>query len=298
MKLDREDELALRVAVAAAKAAWKAIAGYYGGSLEIRDSPDGPSTTADRLANRVIVERLQEVFPPEECGYLSEESADNVERRERNRVWIIDPLDGTLDFIEHKDSFCIQIGLVRRWHARYRPVASVVYAPIQGRIVTALSGRGAWAMDAEGAAAPKRLRVSGRSRLEELRTVMSRSHVTPALERLTQALRPAEVLRFGSLGQKVCAIAEGEADYYLNVTPGSTKEWDCCAPELILAEAGGRMTNLRGTDLAYNKRDVRDRLGLLASNGASHEALLAAIRRHLARDADESLAALREAMSW
>jgi len=111
---------------------------------------------------------------------------------------------------------------------------------------------------------------------------MSRSHRTEALDCLMKALRPKSALSTGSVGLKLCRLAMGEADFYPNLSLGGTKEWDTCAPELILTEAGGRLTDLRGRALQYNRKNVDNERGLLASNGASHRQLLNAIRKHLA----------------
>jgi 3'(2'), 5'-bisphosphate nucleotidase len=280
MQASREDELAVRVAITVAKAAWETIGRYYGGLFEVHQKPDGPATTADREADRLIAEKLQEVFPASEYGYLSEETEHGFVRLRRERVWIIDPIDGTHDFIDGTGQFCIQIGLARRLEGAFRPVASVVYEAVAGRIFSALLGRGAWVESAAGNEKPRRLRVSRRKKSSGLRAVMSRSHRTEALDRLMESLRPASALSTGSVGLKLCRLALGEADFYPNLSLGGTKEWDTCAPELILTEAGGRMTDLRGGALRYNRRNVDNQYGLLASNGACHQQILSAIREH------------------
>ena len=280
MQATREDELALRVAKSVAKDAWEEIAHYYGGSYKVHEKSDGPATTADREADRFIANKLQEVFPAGEYGYLTEETERGPGRLRRDKVWIIDPIDGTHDFIDGTGQFCIQIGLARRLRGRFRPVASVVYEPVAGRVFSALLGNGAWAESAAGDQKPKRLRVSRQSKPSGLRAVISRSHRTEALDCLIESLRPASALSTGSVGLKLCRLALGEADFYPNLSLGGTKEWDTCAPELILSEAGGCLTDLRGGALRYNRRNVENEYGLLASNSACHQQILRAIREH------------------
>jgi len=297
MKADREDELALRVAIGALKRAWLEIEPHYrSASIAVGEKPDGPVTAADRTANRLIASALQSVFPPSEYGYLSEEIDHGLARLRRDRVWIIDPIDGTHDFIERKGNFCLQAGLVRRWRGVHRPAAGVVYHPTEGLMYAALRGRGAWVEGVGDSGRTRPLRVARRRGPAGLRTVQSRSHVTPALVGLLAALQPAKTISMGSMGLKICEVAAGRADFYVNVGLGVTKDWDSCAPEAILTEAGGRVTDLRGRPLPYNARDPRRHLGILASNGACHEAVLAAIRAHFARPEARAPEGFREAL--
>jgi 3'(2'), 5'-bisphosphate nucleotidase len=258
------------------------------------EKADGPVTIADRLANHIIVNELQAVFPPREYGCLSEEIDHGAGRLRRERVWIIDPIDGTHDFIDRLGNFCIQIGLVRRWRRSFVPAAAVVYHPTTERVYAALRGRGAWVEDAAGRGRPRRLRVSRRKGPAGLRALTSRSHSTPALVDLVKAFRPSRIVSMGSMGLKICRIASGEADFYVTIGLGATKEWDSCAPHLILSEAGGCLTDLRGQELSYNGRDVRRHFGLLATNGRSHEGLLLAIRAHFANPGVQAPPGLRE----
>ena len=282
MQASREDALAVRIAKSVARAAWEKVGHYYGGSYKIHQKPDGPATTADREADALITEKLQQVFPASEYGYLTEETEHGLGRLRRERVWIIDPIDGTYDFIDGTGQFCIQIGLARRIRGRFRPVASVVYEPVAGRIFSALLGEGAWVESVNEDAKLKRLRVSRRKKPGDLRAVMSRSHRTEDLELLMKALGPKSILSTGSVGLKLCRLARGDADFYPNLSLGGTKEWDTCAPELILTEAGGSFTDLRGRALEYNRKNVDNEHGLMASNGVCHRQVLSAIRKHFA----------------
>lgn len=282
MQATREEELAVRVAIAAARKAWTAIEPYYGGTFEIHEKEDGPCTTADRLSDKIICQELQAVFPTSEYGYLSEETADSNERLERERVWIIDPIDGTNDFIDKTGQFVIQIGLARLYRGKYRLVGGVVYNAPRGKMYYAMRGCGAYVQDDAGGK-PRRLKVSKRKGPKGLRAVVSRSHVSSDLLSLIDSLGPGEKVHMGSVGLKICALVEGQADYYVNIAVDKTKEWDSCGPEMILEEAGGRMSDMRGVPLPYNGKNVKHTYALLATNGACHDNIVEGIKAHFSK---------------
>ncbi|HOE97447.1 MAG TPA: 3'(2'),5'-bisphosphate nucleotidase CysQ [Candidatus Sumerlaeota bacterium] len=276
--------------------AWAAIQPFYfGQACDVVDKPDGPCTEADRLADRLIVEQLSRKFPRSEYGYLTEESEDDRERLERDRVWIIDPIDGTKDFIARRDNFCIQVGLAERladgqWH----PVAAAVYQPVAGQLWTATRGGGAfvqpvpfdpshWANGRIPAPVgePAPIHVTPIDRLDQARSVVSNANRSSRLMALIHSLELADYWHTGSLGVKVCTIANGDAELYVNLGVGKTKEWDTAAPALILTEAGGRLTDFDGNTWTYNQEDVVHRHGLLATNGAIHELTRARVKAFL-----------------
>ncbi len=273
----------------AAIAAWGAIATYYDGACAIEEKADGPTTEADRAADRLIAERLGKQFPRSEFGYLTEESEDDRERLGRRHVWIIDPIDGTKDFINHTDHFALHIALVERDEAGlYHPVAAVVYLPMLGRLYSAIRGQGAFRQaiphpprPADWANHRQPIRVSTRDRIERMRSVVSNANRTSRLLRLIHSLNLENYWHIGSLGVKLSIIAEGDAELYVNLALGKAKEWDTAAPQLILTEAGGVLTDLAGAPITYNKPDVYHRGGLLASNGPAHGTLLERIHRFL-----------------
>lgn len=138
-------ETARNDACRAALEAWVAIEPFYQGGYHIREKVDGPCTEADQLADGLIVNRLKTMYPAPDFGYLTEESEDNQERLTSKHVWIIDPIDGTREFIKKSGNFVIQIGLVEKmedgfWH----PVAAAVFWPTHGMMYSAVRGRGAW----------------------------------------------------------------------------------------------------------------------------------------------------------
>ena len=222
-------------------------------------------TAADREANELIVSRLQKEFPDD--GILAEESVDNEHRLEKDRVWLIDPMDGTKNFINRDGDFAVQIGLAVGGES----VMGVVYQPVRRVLYRAARNGGAWIEAEENG--PARMSVSDLTRPSEMVLASSRSHRSPRMERVVSAFGFKDETRRGSVGVKVGLIAERQADLYLHLSP-STKQWDTCGPEAILAEAGGRLTDLFGQPLRYNGVRIDNRNGIVASNGAAHEMVI------------------------
>jgi 3'(2'), 5'-bisphosphate nucleotidase len=226
-------------------------------------------TAADREANELIVSRLQKEFPDD--GILAEESVDNADRLDKDRVWLIDPMDGTKNFINRDGDFAVQIGLAVGGES----VLGVVYQPVRRVLYRAARNEGAWIEAGDEPAA--RLSVSNLTRPNEMILASSRSHRGPRMERVVSAFGFKDETRRGSVGVKIGLIAERHADLYLHLSP-STKQWDTCGPEAILAEAGGRLTDLFGQPLRYNGLRVENRNGIVATNGAAHEMVIENLR--------------------
>ena len=222
-------------------------------------------TAADREANELIVGRLQEEFPDD--GILAEESTDSEHRLEKDRVWLIDPMDGTKNFISRDGDFAVQIGLA----VGGQSVLGIVYQPVRRVLYRAARNGGAWIEAGENVAT--RMSVSNLTRPDEMVLASSRSHRSPRMERVVSAFGFKDEMRRGSVGVKIGLIAERQADLYLHLSP-STKQWDTCAPEAILAEAGGRLTDLFGQPLRYNGVRIDNRNGIVATNGAAHEMVI------------------------
>ena len=259
----------LRAAVELARAAGAAALGYYGGPLRVehKEEFDEPVTQADRAVNELIVRALRESFPAD--GILAEESVDTKARLGRERVWMVDPLDGTKGFIAGTGDFCVQIGLA----VGGRAALGVLYAPATDVLYWAARGHGAWVVrptsEAGESVKAERLSVTAETGLSRMRLAESRSHRGPRMESVVNALGVRAEVRSHSVGIKVGLLVERQADLYIHLSP-KTKQWDTCAPEAVLAEAGGRMTDVWGDPLRYNTPDVLNRNGLVASNGAAH----------------------------
>ena len=263
-------ERELSVALGLAREAGAAILEYYASPLRVERKVDAeensePVTQADRAANELIVNRLRREFPDD--GILAEESVDTERRLTKRRVWMVDPLDGTNGFIARDGDFAVQIGLA----VEGRSVLGVVYQPLPDVLYRAVEGAGAWIERA--GFEPERAGASRQREIERMRLAASRTHRSPRMDTIVRALGLKDEVRRGSVGVKVGLIIEQQCDVYIHLSP-RTKQWDTCAPEIILLEAGGRISDLFGEPLGYNNVDVQNRNGLVASNGAAHERII------------------------
>jgi len=251
-----------------AREAGRRILEHYGVTEHVTKAGGSPVTEADLAANRLIVESISAEWPGEPV--LAEESRDSADQRVERDLWIVDPLDGTREFLAQNGEFAVMIGFV----AGGEPVAGVVYLPARGLLYEAGSGQGAWAIDAQGNRRPLRARVADPA---SLRMVGSRSHPDPLLQKMQQALHIRDVRPSGSVGVKCGLIAEAERDVYIHPVP-HLKEWDTCAPEVILREAGGTVSDCLGDRLAYNKIRPDQPHGIVAAVTAVHEQVIRTVR--------------------
>ena len=249
-----EDDLEL--AVRAARTAGEAVMRAFRVEQEVTvKSADPPVTEADLAADRILYRMLAGERP--EYGWLSEETADSPERLRRERVWVVDPIDGTNSFVAGRAEFTVCVGLVEGGRA----VLGVVHNPATGEVFHAVSGGGAYL---DGAP----LRVSARGPEEGPRMVGSRWEMKRGE---LDGFRDWAVEPLGSTAYKMCRVAQGLAEGF--VSRGPKAEWDVCAPQVIVEEAGGRVTCLDGSAPRYNRPDPQWR-GVAASNGAVHGELL------------------------
>ncbi len=262
-----EDEL--ERAISLALTAGREIMAYYATEFvaEAKIGADDrvePVTEADRRASRIIVDALGRDFPLD--AVLSEEEPDDTARRlASRRVWMIDPIDGTAGFVKRDGDFSVQIGLADAGV----PIVGVVYMPFHRILTYAAKGAGAFLV--RGDDAPQRLATSTTVGLERLTLAMSRNHPSSRMGKIIDAFGFQSIHNRGSVGLKVGLIADRTCDIYIHPSP-RTKLWDTCAPQIILEEAGGRITDLFGESFRYDRRDLQNRNGILASNGAAHEA--------------------------
>ncbi|HEY8225792.1 MAG TPA: 3'(2'),5'-bisphosphate nucleotidase CysQ [Pyrinomonadaceae bacterium] len=266
---DRE----LQLATDLAREAGAAILDFYEGPLHIEQKMAAddlePVTQADKVANELIVQALRREFPDD--GILAEESIDTEDRLKKKRVWMVDPLDGTNGFIDGNGDFAVQIGLAQEGES----VLGVVYQPLAGILYYAVRGKGAWVKRADSEV--ERARVSENTDLATMRLAASRSHRSPRMDKVVETLGLKQEVRRGSVGIKVGLLVEQQCDLYIHLSP-RTKQWDTCAPEIILSEAGGCLTDLFGRPLRYNVPEVQNRNGLVASNTAAHKTIIGALR--------------------
>lgn len=221
---------------------------YRDGNFEASRKDDGsPLTEADLASNRIIAKGLGKIAP--QWRILSEESADVPfdERRHWTRYWLVDPLDGTKEFLRKTGEFTINIALIEECF----PVLGVVYAPVIGKFYYAARGVGAFC---EVGGKIEKLAVAQRCG-EVIRVVASRSHRGEKLDAFLEKMGEFEAVSMGS-SLKFCLVAEGAADIYPRLAP--TMEWDTAAAQCIVEEAGGKVVDLAGNRLQYNKMDMHN----------------------------------------
>jgi 3'(2'), 5'-bisphosphate nucleotidase len=259
--LEKELEVARRVA----REAGKQIMHFYTGDYEVEwKGANDPVTIADRQASELIINQLRRQFP--EDGLISEEAPDSHSRLDKQRVWIVDPIDGTKQFIEHIGEFAVMIGMI----IDGAPRVGVVYQPSADRMYFAAEGTGAFL---EEPLTTRRLHVSRVTDPSQMVMAVSRSHPSEVVARLQQALGIGSAIASGSVGLKFGMLAEGRAHIYVHL--GSrTNQWDTCAPEVILREAGGKVTDTGGERLLYNTSEIRNLRGIVATNGMIDDKIL------------------------
>ena len=220
-----------------------------------------PVSEADIAVNDLIAGRLRSVTP--EYGWLSEESADDEARLDKNLVWIVDPIDGTRAYLAGREDWCVSVALV----ADARPVMGAVFAPASGEFFFAQGGSGAWlngtAIQATSGTALDFPRMAGPKPLVE-RLNRSGSEIS---------LHP----RIGSLALRLCRVAEGRLDAAF--AGGQSRDWDLAAANLIVQEANGSMTALSGDAILYNRREVTHGV-LVAAGRDRHAHIVEQFRSH------------------
>ncbi|MEA5580301.1 3'(2'),5'-bisphosphate nucleotidase CysQ [Nodularia harveyana UHCC-0300] len=244
---------------------------YYHGTaknpdLDVQYKQNEPVTLADLAVSRYILEKLQAALGNEDFDYISEETYSPGKKSDK-LVWIIDPLDGTRDFIQKTGEYAIHIALVQDT----RPILAVVAVPEAEKLYFAIKGGGTFIETRDGYFP---IQVASGKPVEELTVVVSRSHRNESLDYLLKNFPSQNHKSVGSVGCKITTILEQQAEIYISLSGKSApKDWDMAAPELILTEAGGKFTHFDGSPLQYNTGDINQWGGLLASNGEHHHLL-------------------------
>ena len=237
----------LEVMVAASREAGARIMEVYRRDFAAETKADGsPLTEADMAAHRCILSRLNEAFP--DVPVLSEESKGIAyeERRAWRRFFLVDPLDGTKEFVKRNNEFTVNIALIEDGV----PVLGAVYAPVPD---VAWWGGPDGSRRQDGDAAPRVLAAATPESLDGLRVVGSRSHRSDAVKTLLESLPRHDLIAMGS-SLKICAVADGGADFYPRLGP--TSEWDTAAAHAVVHHAGGEVVGLDGAPLVYNKENI------------------------------------------
>lgn len=266
--LETELQLARRLA----REAGRVILEVYATDFQVVDKGggEGPVTEADKRANTLIVSALREAFPDD--AVIGEESKDRPDATRFERVWWVDPLDGTRDFVKRTGDFAVQIGLAISGEARL----GVVYQPAVDKL---WMGRVDGPCVFESAGQTSVVRLSSEPPTHR-RLIVSRSHKPAGADRMQAALGVTSVVERGSVGLKCAAIAQGEAELYLHPSPRSSR-WDSCAPEAILRAAGGRFTDVHGRRYSYDGEEIENSGGLFGCHPALFDEMLPKIKKLL-----------------
>ena len=250
-------------------------------ALSVDDGGDGPVSAADLAVNQWLLEGLAAAFPNAPWTLLSEETAKEQltpgQPLAAEWLWILDPLDGTKDFLQGTGEYAVHLALARHGE----PVLGVVLLPEMEELWFGLLADGAGAAGAAGRAwcenrsgDRRPASLSPRRELGELVLVASRNHRDQRLEQLLAALALGDTRAIGSVGGKVATILRGETDLYISLSGRSApKDWDMAAPEAVLRAAGGAFSHADGRALRYNDGDIRQAGCLISSHGASHREL-------------------------
>jgi len=255
----------LRVAVEAARAAGAVLRRWFDGGYTVHHKSrgiDDPVTEADTEANAVIRAHIAQHFADD--GWLSEETSDSPARLAKSRVWIVDPMDGTREFVRHVPEFAVSIALVDGGE----PVLGVVYNPIHDEMIAGARGTG---VTLNGAPA----RVSSHGELATARIFASCSEFEAGEWEEFRGELQFRVL--GSVAYKLGLLAAGRCDATFSLRPKN--EWDVCAGHALIREAGGHMTDRFGAPLRFNRPEPAFP-GTIASNGVLHAPILALLRQH------------------
>lgn len=258
----------LRVLAGIVQEAAALVREVYAGNFEVEfKSPNDPVTIADKRANQLICERLGAAFP--KVPIVAEESPPSFFRdfRSNERIFFVDPLDGTREFVKRNGEFCVMIGLVEG----ERAIAGVIHSPLQARTWCGQLGCGAFELDDAGTAS--RISVSSRAHTKDFRVVVSRSDPSALLNRSLAIVQPDVVRPLGSAGLKGVAVARGHADAYLAPEHAGMR-WDACAVDALVCAAGGTYSDATGQPLDYRAASLVNAHGVLASNCRQHASIL------------------------
>jgi 3'(2'), 5'-bisphosphate nucleotidase len=252
----------LDIAIKAVNDAGNAILEIYQRDFTIsKKSDDSPITDADLKSNEVIKKILSQT----QHVILSEEDNDDKSRLSKEMIWIVDPLDGTSDFIDKTGEFTVMIALIKN----KKPILGVIGWPTEKTLFVAQKGSGAFRYSDDEW---QKITVTTEIELTKCRTVGSRHHLSDK-EKLF--IKKLGIKNFTSIGSslKVGKISSGEAEAYITTT-NKMKEWDSAASYCIISEAGGKMTDMLGNDITYNNREVYHQNGILVTNGLIHDKIV------------------------
>ena len=253
MKYMKELETAKKAAVLAGQAIMEVYNSADFGVEYKKDS--SPLTKADKESNQVIVSMLKEAFPKH--AILSEEEKDNLDRLNNELCFVVDPLDGTKEFLKRNGQFTVNIALSEN----HRSVMGVIYVPVTGELYYAAKGYGSY-LEKEGRVTKLHVSTEEKDK-SELNVVMSNSHGCKEMEDLLEKYQLKNFVKVGS-SLKGCMIATGAADVYYRHNP--TMEWDTAAMQCIVEEAGAIFRQMDDTEMLYNRENSLNDKGFYIIN--------------------------------
>ncbi len=242
----------------------------YQKSLTVEEGGDGPVSAADMAVNDLLISGLKDNLSYKKWDILSEETSKEktfkADHSEKDWCWIIDPLDGTKDFLQGSDNYAVHIALAYK----QKPTIGVVLIPERNELWFGIIGSGAWYENRDGH--KKNFSFSERLDIKDLVLVSSKNHQQLKLLNLLSTFSFAQTKKIGSVGCKVASILRGEADVYISLSgKTSPKDWDMAAPHALIEAAGGMFSHADGTNLIYKNPNYSQSGCLIASHGKSHQ---------------------------
>jgi len=252
----------LDIAIKAAQEASSVILDIYQKDYNtFTKTDDSPVTDADLKSNK----KINEILSDTKHSILSEEDVDDQSRLSKDMIWIVDPLDGTSDFIDKTGEFTVMIALIQN----KKPILGVIAWPTEKILFVAQKNCGAFRYSNDKW---DKISVTKIENLSECRTIGSRHHLSDKEKKFIKKLGIKDFTSIGS-SLKVGKISSGEAEAYITTT-NKMKEWDTAASYCIITEAGGKMTDMSGNQITYNNKNVYHQNGILVTNGLIHDKIV------------------------
>ena len=257
-------------------------------ALTVQEGGDGPVSTADIAINELLISGLNEKFPLVNWEILSEESAKEKKLKNfKNNVdwqWILDPLDGTKDFLQGSENYAVHLALAYK----RQPKIGLVLIPERDELWFGIIGKDAWYENQKGV--KNLVSFSQRTEISKLINVSSKNHQEIILQNLLEEIKFGQTKNIGSVGCKVATILRGESDVYISLSgKTSPKDWDIAAPHAVIEAAGGLFTHADGRSLSYENSDYSQRGCLIASHGKSHKKICEEIMRFFSKNESDYL---------
>jgi len=252
----------LDIAIKAAQEASSVILDIYQKDYNtFTKTDDSPVTDADLKSNK----KINEILSDTKYSILSEEDVDDQSRLSKDMIWIVDPLDGTSDFIDKTGEFTVMIALIQN----KKPILGVIAWPTEKILFVAQKNCGAFRYSNDKW---DKISVTKIENLSECRTIGSRHHLSDKEKKFIKKLGVKDFTSIGS-SLKVGKISSGEAEAYITTT-NKMKEWDTAASYCVITEAGGKMTDMSGNQITYNNKSVYHQNGILVTNGLIHDKIV------------------------